>query len=128
MMNEKQVDVGLVRLAQKLHRGIYQTFLNRGLYQRLKDGRTREVQWLYWLPDLDRRALAFIMDTGTLPASIEKLTDPRVVHQISTMLGGRRVHVTNHRGVAWVVGMDLPPLEEQGTGNGEQEEAGGLVP
>ena len=105
------MDASLVRLAQKLHRGIYQTFLNRGLYQRLKDGGTREVQWLYWTPDLERRAIAFIMDTGTLPVSIEKLTDPRVVHQVSTALGGRRVHVTNHRGVAWVVAMDLPPLE-----------------
>jgi DNA segregation ATPase FtsK/SpoIIIE-like protein len=105
-------DAGTLRLASKLFRTLRQTFVNRGLYQARKDGSIREVQWLHWEPWYDLRALAFVMDTGTLPVSIEKLTDERVVHQVSTALGGRRVQVTNHRGVAWIVAMDLPPLEE----------------
>jgi DNA segregation ATPase FtsK/SpoIIIE-like protein len=52
------------------------------------------------------------VDTGTLPVKKEHLEDPNVVSQVSTSLGGRRVHVTNHRGMAWIVSMDLPPLEE----------------
>ena len=89
-----------------------QTFVNRGLYQQRRDGTLREVDWVGWTPWLDRRAFAFVLDTGTLPVSIERLTDEKVIHQVSTALGGRRVEVVNHRGVAWLLAMDLPPLIE----------------
>jgi len=106
------VDPATVRLAGRLFRVVRQTFLNRDLYQQRRDGSPREVEWIGWAPWFERRAFAFVMDTGTLPVSIEKLTDPRVVHQVSTALGGRRVELVNHRGVAWLVAMDLPPLAE----------------
>ena len=106
------LDPATVRLAGRLFRVVRQTFLNRDLYQQCRDGSPREVEWIGWAPWFERRAFAFVMDTGTLPVSIEKLTDPRVVHQVSTALGGRRVEVVNHRGVAWLVAMDLPPLTE----------------
>ena len=89
-----------------------QTFINRGLYQQRQDGTIREVEWVGWAPWLDQRAFAFVLDTGTLPVSIERLCDEKVIHQVSTALGGRRVEVVNHRGVAWLLAMDLPPLEE----------------
>jgi hypothetical protein len=109
---QEAVDPAAVRLAGRLFRVVRQTFLNRDLYQQRRDGSPREVEWIGWAPWFERRAFAFVMDTGTLPVSIEKLTDPRVVHQVSTALGGRRVEVVNHRGVAWLVAMDLPPLAE----------------
>lgn len=106
------VDAATARLAGDLFRKMRQTFINRGLVQRRQDGSLREVEWLGWTPWFDRRACVFVLDTETLPVSIEKLADPRVVHQVSTALGGRRVEVVNHRGVLWILGMDLPPLEE----------------
>lgn len=106
------LDPATVRLAGRLFRVVRQTFLNRDLYQQRRDGSPREVEWIGWAPWFERRAFAFVMDTSTLPVSLERLTDPRVVHQVSTALGGRRVEVVNHRGVAWLVAMDLPPLAE----------------
>ncbi|MBN1954145.1 MAG: DNA translocase FtsK [Anaerolineae bacterium] len=101
-----------MRQAQRTFRLVRQTLLNRGLYQPRKDGTIREVEWLGWAPWFDERAYVFVLDTARLPVSIEKLTDERVLHQVSTTLGGRRVQITNHRGIAWVVAMDLPPLKE----------------
>jgi len=109
------VDPALLRDAQRIFRVLRQTLINRGLCQPGKDGSLREVQWLYWTPWLDRRAFVFVVDTGRLPVNKEKLEDPHVADQVSTALGGRRVHVTNHRGIAWVVAMDLPPLQEAAT-------------
>ena len=111
----QMVDPATSRLAGRLFRVLRQTFLNRDLCQQRQDGSLREVEWIGWTPWPDRRAFAFVLDTGTLPVSIEKLTDPRVVHQVSTALGGRRVEVVNHRGVAWLIAMDLPPLVEPAT-------------
>jgi DNA segregation ATPase FtsK/SpoIIIE-like protein len=111
-MSERTVDMATQRLAGRLFRILRQTFINRGLYQQRKDGSIREAAWYGWQPWPEERAFAFVLDTGLLPVSIEKLTDERVVHQVSTALGGRRVEVVNHRGVAWLVAMDLPPLEE----------------
>lgn len=108
-------DPALVRDAQRIFRILRQTLINRGLCQPCKDGSIREVQWLYWTPWLDRRAFVFVVDTGTLPVNKERLEDPHVAGQVSTALGGRRVHITNHRGIAWVVAMDLPPLQEPQT-------------
>ena len=105
-------DPALLRDAQRTFRVLRQTLINRGLCQPCKDGSLREVQWLYWTPWLDRRAFVFVVDTGTLPVNKERLEDPHVADQVSTAMGGRRVHVTNHRGIAWVVAMDLPPLGE----------------
>ena len=101
-----------MRQARRTFRLLRQTLINRGLYQPCQDGTIREVEWLGWTPWPDERAYVFVLDTARLPVSIEKLTDERVIHQVSTTLGGRRVHVTNHRGVAWLVAMDLPPLAE----------------
>ena len=111
-MAEETVDAATVRLAGKLFRIMRQTFINRSLCQQRGDGSVREAEWIGWMPWFDRRAFAFVLDTGTLPVSIERLTDDRVVHQVSTALGGRRVEVVNHRGVAWLIAMDVPPLEE----------------
>ena len=109
---QQMLDPATSRLANRLFRVVRQTFLNRDLCQQRQGGSLREVEWIGWTPWFERRAFAFVLDTGTLPVSIEKLTDPRVVHQVSTALGGRRVEVVNHRGVMWIVGMDLLPLEE----------------
>ncbi|MBN1136274.1 MAG: hypothetical protein JXM73_06800 [Anaerolineae bacterium] len=111
-MADETVDAATLRLATKLFRSMRQTFINRGLCQQRQDGSLREAEWIGWLPWFERRAFAFILDTGTLPVSVERLTDERVVHQVSTTLGGRRVEVVNHRGVAWLIAMDVPPLEE----------------
>ena len=99
-------------LARQLHRMLRHTLINRRLCQELKDGGIREVGWLYAQYWQDLRAIAFIVDTGTLPVSLERLADPNVVHQASTALGGRRVEVVNHRGLAFVVGIDVPELEK----------------
>ena len=72
------VDPATVRLAGRLFRVVRQTFLNRDLCQQRQDGSLREVEWIGWAPWFERRAFAFVLDTGTLPVSIEKLTDPRV--------------------------------------------------
>jgi DNA segregation ATPase FtsK/SpoIIIE-like protein len=106
------VDSATLRLANRLFRTMRQTFINRGLYQQRQDGTIREVEWIGWTPWPDQRAFAFVLDTGTLPVSIERLCDEKVIHQVSTALGGRRVEVVNHRGVAWLLAMDLPPLED----------------
>jgi DNA segregation ATPase FtsK/SpoIIIE-like protein len=111
-MSEQAVDAATLRLANRLFRTVRQTFINRGLYQQRQDGTIREVEWIGWAPWPDQRAFAFVLDTGTLPVSIERLCDEKVIHQVSTALGGRRVEVVNHRGVAWLLPMDLPPLEE----------------
>jgi len=108
----RTVDAATLRLANRLFRTMRQTFINRGLYQQRQDGTIREVEWIGWAPWLDQRAFAFVLDTGTMPVSIERLCDEKVIHQVSTALGGRRVEVVNHRGVAWLLAMDLPPLEE----------------
>jgi DNA segregation ATPase FtsK/SpoIIIE-like protein len=111
-MTEQMVDTATLRLANRLFRTMRQTFINRGLFQQRQDGTIREVEWIGWAPWLDQRAFAFVLDTGTLPVSIERLCDEKVIHQVITALGGRRVEVVNHRGVAWLLAMDLPPLEE----------------
>jgi DNA segregation ATPase FtsK/SpoIIIE-like protein len=111
-MAEQPVDSATLRLAGKLFRILRQTFLNRGLYQQRQDGSLREVEWVGWTLWLEQRAFAFVLDTGTLPVSIERLCDEKVIHQVSTALAGRRVEVVNHRGVAWLLAMDLPPLAE----------------
>ena len=98
-------------LARRLHRTLRHTLINRHLCQELRDGGMREVGWLYAQYWQDLRAIAFIVDTGTLPVSIERLADPNVVHQASTALGGRRVEVVNHRGLAFIVGVDVPEIE-----------------
>ena len=112
-MAEQNIDGALQRLANRLFRTVRQTLLNRGLYQERKDGSLREVEWYGWALWPEQRAIAFVVDTGTLPVSVERLTDERVVHQVSTALSGRRVEVVNHRGVLWIVGLDLPPLEAE---------------
>jgi DNA segregation ATPase FtsK/SpoIIIE-like protein len=111
-MAEQIVDAATLRLANRLFRTMRQTFINRGLYQQRQDGTIREVEWVGWTPWPGQRAFAFVLDTGTLPVSIERLCDEKVIHQVSTALGGRRVEVVNHRGVAWLLAMDLPPLED----------------
>ena len=111
-MTEQAVDAATLRLANRLFRTLRQTFINRGLYQQRQDGTLREVEWIGWAPWQDQRVFAFVLDTGTMPVSIERLCDEKVIHQVSTALGGRRVDVVNHRGVAWLLAMDLPPLEE----------------
>lgn len=98
-------------LARRLHRTLRHTLINRHLCQELRDGGMREVGWLYAQYWQDLRAVVFVVDTGTLPVSLERLADPNVVHQASTALGGRRVEVVNHRGLAFVVGVDVPELE-----------------
>jgi hypothetical protein len=108
----RTVDTATLRLANRLFRTLRQTFINRGLYQQRQDGTIREVEWIGWAPWQDQRAFAFVLDTGTMPVSIERLCDEKVIHQVSTALGGRRVEVVNHRGVAWLLAMDLPPLED----------------
>lgn len=100
------------RLAAELFRGLRHSLIHRGLCQARKDGTLREVPFASWtyLPDL--RAIAFVVDTQRLPVAVEKLVAPWVAHHVSTVLGGRRVNVVNHRGLAWFVGIDLLDLDE----------------
>jgi DNA segregation ATPase FtsK/SpoIIIE-like protein len=106
-------DAARQRLATELFRGLRHSLLNRGLCQARKDGTLREVPFAFWtyLPEL--RAIAFVVDTQRLPIAVEKLVAPWVTHHVSTVLGGRRVNVVNHRGLAWFVGIDLPDLDEE---------------
>lgn len=101
--------------AERIFNGIRKTLLNRSLYQKLKGGERREVQWLVpsiYLPD--ERAFMFLVDMERLPVKKEQLTDdPAVAKQISATLGGRPVAITNSRGVAVTVGRDVPERVER---------------
>ena len=94
------------RHLQKIFRGLRHTLLNRGLYKSLKDDGRWEVSWTraYLLRDLG--VVAFQVDTMRLPVGIEKLVDPDVVHQMQAALNGRRVRVTNSRGLAFSVELE----------------------
>lgn len=92
-----------------LFRGVCHTLHNRGLYQQRRDGSIREVAWKRTLLFPDLGVVAFQVDTMRLPVKIERLVDPDVAHQIQTSLGGRRVVVTNSRGLAF--GVALEPEE-----------------
>jgi hypothetical protein len=107
MVMSTSLDPATERLARHLFRGLRQTLLNRGLYQQTKAG-IREVSWLGWAYWPESRAVCFVVDTGRLPVTIEKLADERVIHQVSTALGGRPVRITNSRGLAFIVGIDAP--------------------
>jgi hypothetical protein len=105
MQDRVQIDT---RLVQMLYGGIRSTLYNRKLFRQLKDGERWEVGFVGYMPLPHLDAVTFVVDTKRLPVAVEKLDDPRVAHQISTALGGRRVVATNTRGLAFTVSI-WPP-------------------
>lgn len=99
------------RHLENIFRGVRHTLLNRGLYRQRQDGGIQEVAWkrTLWLNNLG--IVAFEVDVQRLPVKIEKLLDPAVAHQMQAGLGGRRVKVTNSRGLLF--GVKLEPDSPQ---------------
>lgn len=98
--------------ASRAFAAVRQVLLNRGLVQKLKSGAVREVAWraVVWLDDC--RAFAFVADIHRLPVPLEKIVDDKVAHQISSALAGRPVRIVNNRGLAVLVGIDIPERPE----------------
>ena len=97
------------RHLEGIFRGVRHTLLNRGLYRQRKDGGIQEVAWkrTILLPDLG--VVAFEVDVQRLPVKIERLLNPEVAHQMQAALGGRRVKVTNSRGLLFGVKLEPEP-------------------
>lgn len=97
------------RHLENIFRGVRHTLLNRGLYRRRKDGGIQEVAWQRTILLSDLGIVAFEVDVQRLPVKIEKLLNPEVTHQIQASLGGRRVKVTNSRGLFFSVKLEPDP-------------------
>lgn len=98
------------RHLENIFRSVRHTLLNRGLYRKLKDGSIQEVGWKRTILLPEMGIVAFEVDVQRLPVKIEQLLDPEVGHQMRACLGGRRVKVTNSRGLLFSVKLepDLP--------------------
>ena len=105
----RELSSGEKRHLENIFRGVRHTLLNRGLYRQRKDSRIQEVAWkrTILLPDLG--VVAFEVDAQRLPVKIENLLDPEVAHQMQASLGGRRVKVTNSRGLLFGVKLEPDP-------------------
>jgi len=97
------------RHLESIFRSVRHTLLNRGLYRRRKDGSVQEVAWKRALLLRDLGVVAFEVDVQRLPVKIERLLDPEVTHQMQASLGGRRVKVTNSRGLLFGVRLEPDP-------------------
>jgi energy-coupling factor transporter ATP-binding protein EcfA2 len=97
------------RHLESIFRCVRHTLLNRGLYRKLKDGGIQEVAWKRTILLHGLGVVAFEVDVQRLPVKIEQLLDPEVSHQMQASLGGRRVKVTNSRGLLF--GVRLEPDE-----------------
>jgi len=98
------------RHLEGIFRGVRHTLLNRGLYRQRKDGGIQEVAWKRTILLNDLGIVAFEVDVQRLPVKIEQLLNPEVAHQMQASLSGRRVKVTNSRGLLFAVKLepDLP--------------------
>ena len=97
------------RHLESIFRGLRHTLLNRNLYRRRRNGDIQEVAWKRTILLNDLGVVAFEVDVQRLPVKIEKLTDPAVAHQMQTSLGGRRVKITNSRGLLFGVRLEPEP-------------------
>jgi hypothetical protein len=97
------------RHLESIFRGVRHTLLNRGLYRRRKDSGIQEVAWKRAILLRDLGVAAFEVDVGRLPVKIERLLDPEVAHQMQASLNGRRVKVTNSRGLFFGVKLEPDP-------------------
>ena len=99
--------------ARRAFLAVREVLCNRGLVQKLKSGAVREVAWKasVYLPE--PRVIMFVADVQRLPVPLEKLVDPDVAHQISSALEGRPVKIVNDRGLAFLVGIDVPDLVQK---------------
>jgi hypothetical protein len=95
------------RHLEGIFRGVRHTLLNRGLCRHRKDGGLQEVAWKRTILLSDLGIVAFEVDVQRLPVKIEQLLNPEVAHQMQASLGGRRVKVTNSRGLFF--GVKLEP-------------------
>jgi hypothetical protein len=94
------------RHLEALFRDVRHTLLNRGLYRKQKEGGIDQVTWKRTILIKDLGAVAFEVDVARLPIKIERLLDPDVAHQMQAALGGRRVVVTNSRGLFFGVALE----------------------
>ena len=98
---------------ESIFRGVRHTLLNRGLYRTRKDSGVQEVAWKRTILLKDLGVVAFEVDVGRLPIKIEQLLDPEVAHQMQASLNGRRVKVTNSRGLVFGVKLEPEPPKPQ---------------
>jgi len=97
------------RHLESIFRGVRHTLLNRGLYRTRKASGVQEVAWKRTILLKDLGVVAFEVDVGRLPVKIEQLLDPEVAHQMQASLNGRRVKVTNSRGLVFGVKLEPEP-------------------
>ncbi|UCC64402.1 MAG: DNA translocase FtsK [Anaerolineae bacterium] len=97
------------RHLEGIFRGVRHTLLNRGLCRHRKDGGLQEVAWKRTILLSDLGIVAFEVDVQRLPVKIEQLLNPEVAHQMQASLGGRRVKVTNSRGLFFGVRLEPDP-------------------
>jgi hypothetical protein len=92
-----------------IFRGVRHTLLNRRLYRKRKEGGIQEVTWRRTILLNNLGVVAFEVDVQRLPVRIEQLLDPQVAHQMQASLSGRRVKVTNSRGLLFGVRLEPDP-------------------
>ena len=97
------------RHLENIFRGVRHTLLNRGLYRQRTDGGIQEVAWKRTILLNDLGIVAFEVDVQRLPVKIEQLLNPEVAHQMQASLSGRRVKVTNSRGLLFAVKLEPDP-------------------
>jgi len=97
------------RHLESIFRGVRHTLLNRGLYRQRKDSGIQEVAWKRAILLNDLGIVAFEVDVQRLPVKIEQLLNPEVAHQMQASLSGRRVKVTNSRGLLFAVKLEPDP-------------------
>jgi hypothetical protein len=106
-----EISPSMQRQLESLFRGVRHTLLNRGLYRPRKDGGVQEVAFKRAILFDRLGVVAFEVDVQRLPVKIEQLLNPEIAHQMQASLGGRRVRVTNSRGLLF--GVRLEPDEPQ---------------
>ena len=102
----QQLSPSMQRQLERLFRGVRHTLLNRGLYRKHAGGHIQEVVFKRTILLEHLGIVLFEVDTQRLPVKIEKLLQPEVAHQIQATLGGRKVQVTNSRGLVFGVRLD----------------------
>lgn len=96
--------------ARRIFLVLREVLRNRGLAQKLKSGNVREIAWktTVYLPHA--RTLMYVADVGRLPVPLEKIVTDEVAHEVCTALQGRPVRIINERGLAFLIGIDVPAL------------------